>query len=78
MSITQEKMSAAQEASGMKTSNFTANMSTYYFAIAVFVGGLIGLFIITRPFMKAILKNEIQDRIKAKYEGIKKKFFFNG
>jgi len=41
MSITQEKMSAAQEASGMKTSNFTANMSTYYFAIAVFVGGLI-------------------------------------
>ena len=43
----------------MKTSNFTANMSTHYFALAAFLAVMIGLFVVTRPFMKKILKNEI-------------------
>ena len=72
MNIGQERLTGAVESSGIESSNFLYNMSTYLFLIAAFFVVLIGLWLMT------ICKSAIQDRIKAKYEALKKKFFFNG
>lgn len=62
MNIGQEKLTGAIESSGIESSNFLYNMSTYLFMIAAFFAVLIGLWLLS------VCKSTIQDRIKAKYE----------
>lgn len=67
-----KKLSMAQLESGITSSNFLVNMGTFIFIAIAVVAAVI--------FIKfaSFFKGHLQAWIKNKYEGIKKKFLFNG
>ena len=72
MNLSKQRVSSAVESSGMKSTSFVKNMSTFLFIGAGCLGGLVVMALCT------VLKSRFQAMIKEKLNGTLNKMFFNG
>jgi len=72
MNLSKQRVSSSVESSGMKSTSFVKNMSTFLFIGGGILGGIIVMALCT------VLKSRFQAMIKEKLNGTLNKMFFNG